>query len=66
MLELKKLPADFPACSLVVLNKSLTEELSLLGMRELYEKIELPLVDVLFEMEKTGVLVDKTALESLG
>lgn len=66
LLELKKLPADFPACSLVVLNKSLTEELSLLGMSELYEKIELPLVGVLFEMEKTGVLVDKAALESLG
>ncbi len=66
LLELKKLPVDFPACSLVVLNKSLTEELSLLGMSELYEKIELPLVDVLFEMEKTGVLVDKAALESLG
>lgn len=66
LLELKKLPADFPACSLVVLNKSLSEELSLLGMSELYEKIELPLVDVLFEMEKTGVLVDKAVLESLG
>ena len=66
LIELKKLPVDFPACSLVVLNKSLTEELSLLGMSELYEKIELPLVDVLFEMEKTGVLVDKAALESLG
>lgn len=65
LLEIKKLPVDFPACSLVVLDKSLTEELSLLGMGELYKKIELPLVDVLFEMEKNGVLVNKTALESL-
>ena len=66
LLELKKLPVDFPACSLVVLDKSLTEELSLLGMTGLYEKIELPLVDVLFDMEKTGVLVDKSTLEKLG
>lgn len=65
LLEIKKLPVDFPACSLVVLDKSLTEKLSLLGMGELYKKIELPLVDVLFEMEKNGVLVNKTALESL-
>ena len=57
---------DFPACSLVVLDKNLTEELSLLGMTGLYEKIELPLVDVLFDMEKTGVLVDKSTLEKLG
>lgn len=66
LLELKKLPVDFPACSLVVLDKNLTEELSLLGMTGLYEKIELPLVDVLFDMEKTGVLVDKSTLEKLG
>ncbi len=66
LLELKKLPVDFPACSLVVLDKNLTDELSLLGMTGLYEKIELPLVDVLFDMEKTGVLVDKSTLEKLG
>ena len=66
LLELKKLPVDFPACSLVVLDKNLTDELLLLGMTGLYEKIELPLVDVLFDMEKTGVLVDKSTLEKLG
>lgn len=66
LLEIKNMPTDCPACALFVLNQSLTERLNALGMSELYEKIELPLIKVLFDMEKTGVSVDKSALCALG
>lgn len=66
LLELKNMPIDCPACTLFVLNRELDEKLTELGMTDLYEKVELPLINVLFEMEKTGVLVDKEALAALG
>ena len=66
LLELKNMPIDCPACALFVLNRELDEKLTELGMTDLYEKVELPLINVLFEMEKTGVLVDKEALVALG
>ena len=41
-------------------------ELDQLGMRRLFEDIELPLVDVLVEMEEAGIAVDTPYLRSLG
>src|SRR2546428_10739971 len=41
-------------------------ELDQLGMRRLFEDIELPLVDVLVEMEEAGIAVDLPYLRSLG
>jgi len=43
----------------------LINEMSSLGMEELYEKIELPLAWILFEMEKAGVAIDVPLLMSL-
>src|SRR2546428_10685409 len=42
------------------------DELDQLGMRKLFEEIELPLVDVLGEMEEAGIAVDLPYLRSLG
>lgn len=36
------------------------------GMNELYEEIELPLCDVLYRMEKTGIAIDKNQLSQFG
>ena len=41
-------------------------DLDRLGMRSLFEKVELPLVDVLVEMEEAGIAVDVDYLRSLG
>ena len=42
------------------------EDLDRLGQRRLFEDIELPLVDVLVEMEEAGIAVDLPYLRSLG
>ncbi len=42
------------------------EDLDRLGLRRLFEQIELPLVDVLVEMEEAGIAVDLSYLRSLG
>jgi DNA polymerase-1 len=42
------------------------EDLDRLGQRRLFEDIELPLVDVLVEMEEAGIAVDVAYLRSLG
>ncbi len=41
-------------------------DLDRLGMRSLFETVELPLVDVLVEMEEAGIAVDVEYLRSLG
>ncbi len=43
----------------------LTQELPKRNLLTLYNTIELPLVDVLYNMEKTGINVDKTVLDEL-
>ncbi|MBR2971226.1 MAG: DNA polymerase I [Clostridia bacterium] len=43
----------------------LTEELKKADMEKLYYQLELPLVDVLFDMEKTGFMVDRGSLDEL-
>jgi DNA polymerase-1 len=42
------------------------EDLDRLGLRKLFDEIELPLVDVLVEMEEAGIAVDLQYLRSLG
>ena len=53
----------FPAKSLLVGRTQLFSQLKNHGMMKLYQEIELPMTQVLFDMEKTGVKVD---LERLG
>ena len=44
----------------------LTEELEKNGMTRLYTEIELPLCEVLYRMEKRGILIDAKQLEQFG
>lgn len=48
------------------LNKILSMCLIKEGLDEVYKNVELPLIDVLCTMEKTGVFVDKNHLNSMG
>ena len=52
-------------CSLINAWDYLCEELKNKNLLELYYKIELPLVDVLYSMECTGISVDTKVLEDL-
>ncbi len=49
-----------------MLYKPLTEKLQEFNMNELYYNIELPLCEVLADMEKSGVFVDRKALYDFG
>jgi len=59
---------DAAACAEAVwkLVSPLKEELEKNGMTKLYEGIELPLCQVLYRMEKRGILIDAMQLEQFG
>lgn len=44
----------------------LTQELEKCGMERLYRQIELPLIPVLYRMEKRGIAIDRQQLEQFG
>lgn len=46
--------------------KAISDKLDELNMRKLYDEIEFPLTKVLFEMEQTGILVDREELTQYG
>ncbi|MGL4736645.1 MAG: DNA polymerase I [Cellulosilyticaceae bacterium] len=54
------------ALYLVKLHEVMKEKLEAFEMLALFEEIEMPLVEVLYEMEHDGIKVDKTALEIYG
>ena len=60
--------ADAAACAEALWNLCgpLSEELEKNGMTALYRDIELPLCDVLYRMEKRGILIDRQQLEQFG
>jgi len=60
--------ADAAACAEAVwhLRSALQEELKRQEMESLYSDIELPLCDVLYRMEKTGVAIDREQLQQFG
>ena len=57
--------SDSVSYSLYLLNDIVDEKMQKLGLVDLYKNIELPLVNVLYEMEKTGVRVDMNLLDEL-
>lgn len=59
---------DAAGCAQAVwhLHNVLREELSRSEMTELYDTIEYPLCNVLYKMEKNGVLIDAAQLEQFG
>lgn len=54
------------ACALKGKNSELKKEIADKGMTKLYEDIELPLEEVLYDMEERGVQIDTDVLDSLG
>ena len=60
------LDLETPAFSLFNAYKLLTEKLSEQNLEKIYYEIELPLSDVLFDMEKAGFKVDAVALTETG
>lgn len=66
LLETLGYDKDKPAAALFLLGEELKHEIKSLGMEQLYLKAELPLVDVLFDMEERGVQVDVKLLNKLG
>ncbi|MDO4568465.1 MAG: DNA polymerase I [Clostridia bacterium] len=57
-------PTD--ARALFALELPLTAELELKGLKALYDEMELPLVRVLYSMEKAGFRIDEEVLQRLG
>ena len=55
-----------PSASLFALYQLLTDKLNELGLVDLYKNVELPLADVLFDMEVAGFKVDVHALNQAG
>ena len=60
------LSATTPAYSLFVLYDILKEKLAEQNLTALYQDVELPLADVLFDMEQSGFKVDYNALQKAG
>ena len=56
---------SFPAAAIYNLNQEYYDLLKSYDMENLYSKIELPLVNILFKMEKEGFSVDVQALDIL-
>ncbi len=63
VIEEYSLPTDHPAFSLWVIYEKLTQKLKDEDMTNLYRDLELPLADVLYEMERNGFKIDVTALD---
>lgn len=57
---------NLPAAGLFAAAENLKQDIKRLDMEKLYKEAELPLVDVLFDMEERGVKVDVKLLNALG
>lgn len=64
-LQSKNYPDDKPAASVLLEGQRLLKKMAEDGLEHLYYDIELPLVKVLFDMERTGFSIDKTVLSDL-
>ncbi len=58
-----ELDASKPASSLLSLHSVMSEKLKNEGLIDLYRDLELPLCDVLFDMERAGFKIDEVALK---
>ena len=56
---------DYYGINLFCLKEKLTDDLAKYNMLELYNKIEFPLIEVLYDMEQTGFKIDVKMLEEL-
>ena len=66
LLEAYNIDTQTPATGLLYVRKQLQEQLNVLNLHALYHEIELPLVDILFRMEREGFRINKEKLQTLG
>ena len=59
------LEENYQAVNLFYLHEKLTSDLENQNLKKLYDEVEFPLIDVLFNMEKTGFKIDKDTLAEL-
>ena len=59
------LDTNLMAYNLFVLKEKFTNKMIELGVKEVFDTIEMPLVDVLYDMELQGVKIDKKELDCL-
>ncbi len=64
--ESENLKIEQPACSLFALSALLDARLKELELEKLYRELELPLSEVLFDMERVGFAVEAGVLDELG
>ncbi|MFC1842617.1 DNA polymerase I [Candidatus Dependentiae bacterium] len=64
--ELATLYAAADAHQTLKLTKVLKKELKQKKMQKVFDEIELPLIEILYEMEKVGIYVDASKLKKLG
>ncbi len=62
LLKQYEMNKDCECVSLIYLHDILIEDMKKANVYDLYTRIELPLVDVLYEMEKTGFKIDREML----
>lgn len=55
-----------PAYNLILAYENLSKKIEELSISSLYRDVELPLSEVLFDMEETGFKVDRSRIEELG
>ena len=65
LVESYGLIAESPYCAFNEVHRILSQKMKDKSLEELYRTIELPLVRVLFDMEKSGFCIDKSILSSL-
>ena len=66
LLEAENLSTETPACGLIEASSRLSEKLKKLELGLLYSQLELPLVDILYNMESAGFRVNSGTLAELG
>lgn len=59
------LEESYPAVNLFYLKEKLSSDLSEQKLQKLYDEIEFPLIDVLYNMERTGFKIDRKTLAEL-
>lgn len=62
-IERAGLPVETPAASLAMLHSKYKKDMAEQGTLSLYENVELPLCDVLYDMENAGFKIDVKALD---
>ncbi|MGI6700999.1 MAG: DNA polymerase I [Christensenellales bacterium] len=65
LLSAQGMCGKYPAIEMLIINENLEKKIFETDTADLYYKIEIPLISVLYDMEETGFKADKAVLEEL-